>query len=339
MNSKPIASICIPAFNRPVRLKRSLESISVKYPKDIEIVICEDNSSKRIAIREVVKEYQKTSPNVVRYYENSENLGYDKNLKELIRLASGEYIIYLADDDAFEKNGLDVMIAFLKEHPELGYVLRSYTFIDSKKNSVRFRYYNKTKFFNAGKESYIEMFRKSVFISGFTVKRKLVVPHMVDDFDGSLLFQLYLFSEVVLFHPSAYLDIPLTIGFEGSEYNFGNAEAEKKYFDPGSITLQNSINFLAWFPKLTGYIDKKYGISSSPMILKDMSKYFYPSLAIQRDKGILPFIAYIRKLNELGFNISVYYYLYIVGLILFGKRNCDNGIRILKNIIGRTPRL
>jgi glycosyltransferase involved in cell wall biosynthesis len=339
MTDKPTVSICIPSYNRPLTLLRLLESIDAKNPKDLEIVIGEDCSPKRGPISETVRNFQLKSKYLIRYFENKINLGFDKNLKELIRRAIGDYVVFMGDDDVFEKDALDSLVGFLKGHSEIGYVLKSHTYFDDQNKAEKFRYYSKTMFFEPGIESYIGLFRKSVFISGFTIKREWAQPHLIGEFDGSLLFQLYLLAEVTLKYPSAYLDVPLTRRYGVSSFNFGNAETEKEFYTPGPVSVQNSLNFLSWYPRLTGYIDKKYKISSTSRIQKDMSKYFYPNLAIQRDKGLRGFFEYVRQLNQLGFNASAFYYLYIILLVLFGKRICDNGIRILKSLLGRTPRL
>jgi hypothetical protein len=70
-----------------------------------------------------------------------------------------------------------------------------------------------------------------------------------------------------------------------------------------------------------------------------MSKYFYPSLAIQREKGLKEFFRYVKELNKIGFNITIYYCIYIVSLVVFGKNICDSAIVFLKKILGKTPRL
>lgn len=70
-----------------------------------------------------------------------------------------------------------------------------------------------------------------------------------------------------------------------------------------------------------------------------MSKYSYPVLAIQRNKGRKQFKMYARELAKLGFNKSIYFYIYYWSLFLFGTRFNDTMIRTLKKIIGRRPKL
>ena len=334
-----ILSICIPNYNRPNELKRLLNSIDSKNIDQIEIVICEDRSPKMEEVRGVVGVFKDTSPYIVKYIENEKNLGYDKNIRELIKNASGDWIIFMGNDDEFVPNSLDKLLFFLEENNDLGYILKSHFYFFKNNKKEVFRYFKGNKFFSAGKHSYIDLFRKSVFISGFTIKRKLVLPYLVDDFDGTLLFQLYILAEVSLKYPSAYFDTPLTQQYQEGFPEFGSSEYEKSIYTPGSITIDNSLNFLRGYFKITNFIDEKYNLDSTRLIKIDMSKYFYPNLAIQRKKGIKKFIFYVRELNKIGFNCTFYYYIYVLVLLLLGKNICDNIIRIMKNILGKTPRL
>jgi len=338
MNNKLI-SICIPSYNRPDELYRLLNSIDSKQVEKIEIVICEDKSPKRKETAKKVKQFSSKTEYEVKYYENQINLGYDKNIRELITKASGDFICFMGDDDVFIPNTLDILIEFLEQNNTLGYVLKSYQYIFKDGRVEKFRYFNGDQFFEAGEKTYIELFRKSVFISGFIINRNYIQNLLIDDFDGALLFQLYILAEVALKYQCAYLDIPLTEGKEEGVPFFGNSESEKELYTPGTITIDNSINFLKGFFQITSYIDKKYDLNSTQKIKIDMSKYFYPSLAIQRGKGVKEFLRYVRELNKIGFNITSYYYIYIVALVIFGKNNCDSVIVFLKKLLGKTPKL
>jgi abequosyltransferase len=336
---KKLISICIPAYNRPDELYRLLNSIDSKQIEKIEIIICEDKSPKRNQINQIVSQFIDESDTELKYFENQVNLGYDRNLRELIKESSGKFIVFMGDDDTFVPNALDKLINFLSKNEEIGYVLKSHNYYFSNGKVENFRYFDGDRFFPAGENTYIELFRKSVFISGFVIQRNYIQNYMVDEFDGTLLFQLYILSEVALKYQCAYFDTPLTQAKEGGIPFFGSSESEKGLYTPGDITINNSINFLKSFFKITKFIDKKYSLSSTAIIKKDMSKYFYPSLAIQKHRGLKEFYKYIKELGKIGFNCTIYYYIYIIMLVFFGKNICDGAIVLLKRIIGRTPRL
>ncbi|MBB1399448.1 glycosyltransferase family A protein [Pseudoalteromonas sp. SG44-8] len=335
----PIISICIPAYNRPKELNRLLKSIDSVRHNSIRILICEDKSPKRDEIREVVNLFKQSTLFDVTYIENETNLGYDNNIKKLVSYSDGDYILFMGDDDTFVPNSLDLLSTFLSNNSDLGYVLKSHRFFYENGNIEEFRYFDGDKFFNKGEDTYISLFRRSVFISGFTIKKEAINDLITDKFDGGLLYQLYLLAETALNYPCAYFDTPLTQADENGIPYFGSSEVEKNLYTPGTITIENSIQFLSGFFDITAYIDKKYGIESTDKIKHDMSKYFYPSLAIQRDKGIFDFFKYIKKLRGMGFNSSVYFYIYAIGLTFFGKKICDYIVLTLKRKIGRTPQL
>ncbi|MBU1674124.1 glycosyltransferase [Patescibacteria group bacterium] len=334
-----LISICIPSYNRPEELYRLLNSIDSKNKEKIEIIICEDKSPKRDEINSAVKKFITQTNFKVKYFENEINLGYDKNLKELISKSSGDFIVFMGDDDTFIPNALDKLMHFLESNHSLSYILKSHQHIFKDGRIEKFRYFNGNKFFKSGENTYIELFRKSVFISGFTINRNYIQNLIVNDFDGTLLFQLYLLAEVLMNYECAYFDVPLTQSLEEGVPFFGNSESEKELYTPGTITIENSLNFLKGFFKITIFIDTKYNLNATYKIKRDMSKYFYPSLAIQREKGIKEFFRYVKELNKIGFNITLYYYIYVVALVLFGKKNCDSVIVFLKKLLGKTPKL
>lgn len=331
-------SICIPNYKRPQELARLLKTVDSKYLNEIEIIICDDKSPNGSEIREVASNFASKTKYKFTFIENKENYGYDRNLRELIKAATGKWIIFMGNDDEFVPGSLDKLLKFLKTNTKLGYVMKSHYFIHKNNKPELFRYYNGDTFFEKGEKAYLSLFRKSVFISGFTINKDYISDLLISDFDGTLLFQLYLLAEVCLKYPSAYFDTPLTQQRDEGTPEFGCSKNESG-ITPGKITVENSLRFLKGFFIITKYIDNKYNLKSTAYIKLDMSKYFYPSLAIQRNKGLITFFRYVKELNKLGFNASLYYYIYVIGLAILGKKICDNIIRIIKNLLGKTPKL
>ena len=337
--NKKLVSICIPSYNRPAELRRLLDSIDTKRIQDVEIVICEDKAPARVEVRAQVEDFINKTVYEVKYIENEKNCGYDKNLRNLINNASGEFILFMGDDDLFVEGALDQFMEFIETHKHCGYILRSYR-NNYKDGTVEdFRYFPTDKEFNASKETYITMFGMSVFISGFTIRRDCAKEFESDLFDSSLLYQMYLLAETCYKYPSAYSRIIITQAIEGGVPYFGSSESEKGIYTPGTITVDNSINFMTWYNKLIDYIAREHNDDSNIIIRKDMSKYSYPVLAIQRKKGIKEFTRYAKRLKSLGQGDSVYFYIYYVGLVLFGEKICSKVIRFLKQVIGHRPAL
>jgi len=343
MDSKTL-SICIPSYNRPNELIRLLKSISKEVYCDIEIVISEDKSPRRKDINLAVENFKLSNPDLeLIYSENEKNLGYDLNLKELIKKANGKFIMFMGDDDTFVTKNIFAYINFLKKNEEIGYILRRYSIIDLNNKKESFRYFNSNKFFNPGLDSMLVMLRRSVFISGFCFKREYVKDIFdTNYFAGTLLYQLFLCAELCLNHKSAYCDIHITEMNENQRGipEFGNSNSEKELYSPGEISIQNSINFVKSFFVITGYIDNKYKLDSTSKFLLSFSKYSYPVLSIQRDKGFNEFIRYKRELlKEIPLNKTIFFYIYYYSLLFLGKNTSDSIIIFLKNKLGYTPNL
>ena len=329
-------SICIPSYNRPNELKRLIDSVDCEFI-DLEICICEDNAPKRTEVRELVQNTH--SKYTLNYYENDRNLGYDANLRELITRAQGKWCIFMGDDDAFIPGELEKFIHFLKKNEQCGYVLRSYKNIYKDGREEKFIYYDGDKQFDKGVEGYLELYRKSTFISGFTFQREYVLNTLTDRFDSTLLYQLYMLAELTLNYPSAYYSTPFTMAFEGGEFFFGSSETEKKFFKPNTIDVAGQVHFISSYFTITEFIDKKYKLDSTRIIKKQMSKYSYPILAFVRNNGKRDFRDFKRELERIGLNSSKLFYIYYYSLLIFGTKLTKNIIMLIKKIMGRTPHL
>lgn len=339
---KPLVSICIPSYNRPEKLLLALKSIDCN-PLNVEILIAEDYSLKRIQIRENVNNFIKTSKYLVKYYENPENFGFDKNIRSLIEKATGKYIIFLGDDDLFVENKLDQYIAFLMKNPEYPYVLRSYLTKHLDGRIEYFRYLPKNQVLSAGEATVGWLFKRSVSLSGFTVSREKALNFSTDFLDGTLLYQVYLMAKICLHNNSIYCDIPFTHAvqtFRNDYSMFGNSKVEKFRFTPGNVSHDNSINFTKAYFEVTTYIDRINGTNLTSLVRTDLSKYSYPFLSIQRKRGLYSFLKYSNRLEvEVGFGVTKYFYFYKWALVLFGEKICDSFIIAIKRIIGHTPNL
>lgn len=342
MNNGKLISICIPAYNRPVELKRLLNSIDCP-PEDIEIVITEDKSPKRETIRQEVEKYTRTSPYKINYFENETNLGFDGNLRNLVEKAGGKYILFMGDDDLFVPGALELYIRFLIENSDKKYILRSYLVSHENGQIEHFRYLPETTVLNSDEETVAWLFKRSVTICGYTIDREEALKYSTSDLDGTLLYQVYLMAQVCLRNKSIYCDIPvaeMVPSYRQDTPMFGNSEAEKSRYTPGSVSEDNSINFSKAYFEVTRYLDAAHGTNLTKLVRKDLSKYSYPFLSIQRKRGIKPFLHYANRLeNELGFGCTKYFYIYKWSLVFLGESLCDKTINLIKNFVGHTPKL
>lgn len=339
MNS-PFLSVCIPSYNRPSELRNLLTSIDCN-PEEVEIVVCEDFAPKRDEVRAVVAAFAKSSAYPIHYHENAVNRGFDGNLRRLVECASSEYIMFMGDDDLFVPGALDKFIEFLKQNRDKPYVLRSYLTEHPDGRTEFFRYLPKSEILPAGEATVAWLFKRSVSLCGFTVATEKALKLSTTDLDGTLLYQIYLMAQICLKHDSVYCDIPITHAvqtFRDDKPMFGNSEAEKSRFTPGSVSHDNSINFTKAYFEVTAYLDEQNGTHLTEQVRIDLSKYSYPFLSIQRKRGIRSFLCYATRLEtEVGFGCTPYFHLYKWALVLFGERVCDRLIGMIKRHVGHTP--
>lgn len=344
MKTNIFLTIAIPAYNRPESLNRLLNSIDYDGDLQIEILIAEDKSEKRNQIIQVFDLFKNNcSKYSVRLILNETNLGYDLNLINLISNSAGKYVMFMGDDDIFIPNSLKKYLEKLYKNQNLGYILRGYERITSTGKKENFKYFPKDQIFPPGKNTLIKLFRKSVFISGFCFKRELILDYYkTKKLNGTLLYQLYLCSRIILENSSGYFDIELTQlnELKREKPEFGSSVSEMELYDPGEISIRNSINFLKAYHQLINILEQDTGLQLKSEILLDLSKYSYQILSIQRDRGIVAFTRYSYILfKDIKLGASIYFYIYFIALLLLGKRICDRTILLLKNNLKSTPQL
>jgi glycosyltransferase involved in cell wall biosynthesis len=110
MNSKPLLSIAIPAYDRPreleFSLRRFIQQIAGKYENEVEIVVSDDCSpdDSLAPVRRLAERH-----GFIRYRRYPENIGLERNLIACAEGCTGEFLWlfgdddYLETDDAFDK--------------------------------------------------------------------------------------------------------------------------------------------------------------------------------------------------------------------------------------------
>lgn len=112
---RPDLTIAIPTFNRVDKLKQSLELV-IKYSAEYNIEILISDNASTDGTENCVRNIQKIHSNI-KYYKNSENLGFDGNFLNCFERASGEYIWLLSDDDILLLGGVESVLKALKYKP------------------------------------------------------------------------------------------------------------------------------------------------------------------------------------------------------------------------------
>lgn len=115
-------TVAIPAY-KATYLDTALQSALTQAFDSFEIVVCDD--SRGDAVERAVAPYLdgglalRSSPVAVRYFRNAEPLGEEGNVGRCIRLARGEYIKFLYDDDILLPDCLRTLAEVLDRHPDV----------------------------------------------------------------------------------------------------------------------------------------------------------------------------------------------------------------------------
>jgi abequosyltransferase len=337
--ARPLISICIPAYNRSDVLPDLLDSIIWQDFGRYEIVVCEDNSPEREKIRAVVASYVQKVPGIIRYLENPTNLGYDANLRTLVREARGEYCLFMGNDDLLAANALTIVASNLTEHKGIGVLLRSYaSFEGSPENIIQtFRYFDERILFPPGAKTITTLFRRSVVISGMVVHRDTSLQWETDRFDGTLLYQLYLVATALVHMKAVYVPDVIALYRTGGIPDFGSSEAEKGKFTPQQKTVNSSIQFMRGMLEIARYVQENHSVAIYEDILRDVSNYSYPILAIQADRSVDEFGRYKRELGRLGLKRHIAFHVWFYAIRIFGTRLIDRFISLTKQLLGHTP--
>lgn len=340
-----LVSICIPTYSRPLELKRLLESIDTTKVDDVDIVISENCSPKQAETRAVVEEYKQHSPFEVHYFENEKNLGYDRNIRVLLKRATGKFCVFFSDDDLFMPGAMDQYVEFIRAHQNCGYILRSYrNYSANGKDYQEFRYYSTDKEFAAGENTAIELFDKSIFLSGYTIRQDYASQFETDAVDGTLLYQMYPLLEVCLRYPSAYSRIIISkaVAEGGGVHYFGESDNEKDSFTAGKMLGNNDINFIKKYFVFFDFVEKHFSKRMADKLRRNFSKYSsYPAMMRQ-----LPYCktrkekkAFYKELENVGMNASGYYYVYKMAFAIFGTRGFVKIVNKIKRKLGHRPKL
>ena len=127
---QPLVSVVITTFNRPRYLKEALASAVGQSYTNLEIIVSDNHSGPEAfaEIKEVVEAFQ--DPRIT-LQRRPENVGLQHNNVWALRDANGAYVANLHDDDIWEVDFAERMVAVLEAHPEATMAFCDHYLIDS----------------------------------------------------------------------------------------------------------------------------------------------------------------------------------------------------------------
>ena len=182
-------SICVPQYNRINYLLRSLKQIEEQEYRDIEVVISDDCSTDDTE-KEIIA-LQKNYKYPIVFSRNEKNMGYDRNYRKCIELASGDYCIVIGNDDTiYQPSSISFLVDFLikNDYPEVGFS----NFVEDNNPGVVVQRAQENKVLGSGKEIAVKNYSCFSFVGGLIYKKSTFDKYNTNKHDGSIFAQMYL---------------------------------------------------------------------------------------------------------------------------------------------------
>jgi hypothetical protein len=247
----------------------------------------------------------------------------------------------MGNDDLMCSGALQAVAEALKRHPKIGVVVRSYASFEGAPDNIvqTFKYFSEERFFPAGADTIGTVYRRSVVIPGMVINRDKANEFSSDEFDGTLLYQIYLVANILVEMNAVFLPQIIVLYRNGGVPDFGNADAERGKFVPENRTIESSLQFMRGMFHIAASIERSRKVSIYRRIVSDIANYSYPILSIQYSKSSSEFIGYWWDLSKMGFGRYPLFHAYFLALLLFGSSRLDRLIATIKRRIGHTPNL
>ncbi|MBG66123.1 MAG: hypothetical protein CMP73_05655 [Flavobacteriales bacterium] len=123
-----LVSVIIATYNRPTLLKRALRSVEKQTHKNLEVIIIDDCS--KFSPEHIISQFKSLN---IRYFRNKTNSKVAYSTNKGVKLAKGEYIALLGDDDEWtSKCKIENQLGCIKNSKKsnVGAVFTGFRYID-----------------------------------------------------------------------------------------------------------------------------------------------------------------------------------------------------------------
>lgn len=118
-------SICIPVRNSVDYLKFAIQSVLDQTYSQFELIVVDNNSDR--GVRDIIKDFNDPR---IRYHRHQQTLPMAENWNSCFKLASGEWVSILHDDDRLKIDYLENIDRVLARHSDVGHVFCRVRYID-----------------------------------------------------------------------------------------------------------------------------------------------------------------------------------------------------------------
>lgn len=139
-SDRPLVTIGLPVRNGASGIRKAVDSLLAQTYSSIELLIVDNASTdETLAICEGYAQVDKR----VQIFRNHDDIGLNKNLKQVVSLASGDYFMLSAHDDYWHPQFIETLLDELRDHPECGGAMSAIEMVSELGDSRMLRFHGK----------------------------------------------------------------------------------------------------------------------------------------------------------------------------------------------------
>lgn len=234
-------TVILPTYNRPLKLKRAIESILLQSYKNFKILILDDCSN--IDTENLVTEFLKVDERIF-YHRQTSNIGGNRNFDFGLRLVDTDFFCFLSDDDYHLPNFFQSAIDVFNRYDDIGFYAGEVIYEDDNSNKVgRSNVYFKGGYHTV-EEGLLNILDNThpPCWTGIIFRSKVLLKtgYIDEQVEGSMDYDLVL--KVAAYFPY-YISTEIVAKFTVDPNSWGHS-ANYKYVWPSWIKMINNILLL-----------------------------------------------------------------------------------------------
>ena len=320
-------TIAIPAYSRPTELIELLDSALHLNEHPGEILICEDYSNEREAIRAIAESFSGRFSKrgvTLTYHENSKNIGYDGNIRTLLALARRPWVMLIGNDDLLLPDAVSIIRAGVCKFPCVDMFSCAYLkFTRSLRTTIGCtRFSNTDIVFNRNNSDSGAIVRLSGFVGGLVFRREFSERYSTEKFDGTLYYQMYLAAHAYSQSGIAYLSAPMVASRVNNPPLFGSASAEQGVHKPGIYAAEGRAAMWVGIMAIGKFVGEAQGVALIDGIRRELSRrqsfHVYEKLSEQGRRAVWVFT---KSISAHGLLESVRMRALVLVCLIFGTQS------------------
>lgn len=118
MQEKQLISIVIPTFRRQDMLSRCLQSVTQQTSSDFEVIVVDNDKHECAEVKQIVSEFSDLPVKYIHQPVSGVSAARNKGIEK----ASGEWVLFVDDDDEIESNMVSELVKFIGMNHGLSFV-------------------------------------------------------------------------------------------------------------------------------------------------------------------------------------------------------------------------